>query len=181
MGKMKWGGVRLGERKIYTLAYADDVVLLAEKEEEMRSMMERLEGYLERKKLELNAGKTKIVRFGKGGGRMAKKIWKWKGKTIEEVKEFKYLGYVLQRNGRQEAHIKDRVKRAAAVMGQIWGIGKRRFGREWGKRLWMFYRLVWISRIWGGDMGMGGKRGGEIGRKIPEMVDGGRAEDMGTW
>lgn len=27
---------------------------------------------------------------------MAKKKWKWKGKTIEEVKEFKYLGYVLQ-------------------------------------------------------------------------------------
>lgn len=66
---------------------------------------------------------------------MAKKKWKWKGKTIEEVKEFKYLGYVLQRNGGQEAHIKDRVKRAAAAMGQIWGIGKRRFGREWGKRL----------------------------------------------
>lgn len=101
----------------------------------MRSMMERLEGYLERKKLELNAGKTKIVRFRKGGGRMAKKTWKWKGKMIEEVKKFKYLRYVLQRNGRQEAHIKDRIKRAAAMMGQIWGIGKRRFGREWGKRL----------------------------------------------
>lgn len=40
--------------------------MLAEKEEEMRSMMERLEGYLERKKLELNAGKIKIVRFRKG-------------------------------------------------------------------------------------------------------------------
>lgn len=39
--------MRLGGRKIYTLAYADDVVLLVEKEEEMRSMMERLEGYLE--------------------------------------------------------------------------------------------------------------------------------------
>lgn len=59
MGKMKWGEVRLGER-IYSLAYADDVVLMAEKEEELRSMMERLEGYLERKKLELNPNKTKI-------------------------------------------------------------------------------------------------------------------------
>lgn len=38
------------------------------------------------------------------------------------------------------------------------------------------------SRIWGGDTGIGGKRGGgEIGRKISEMVDGDRAEDMGTW
>lgn len=51
MGKVKWG-VRLGGRKIYTLTYADDVVLLAEKEEKIRNMMERLEGYLERKKLD---------------------------------------------------------------------------------------------------------------------------------
>lgn len=64
---------------------------------------------------------------------MAKKKWKWKGKTIEEVKEFKYLGFVLQRNGGQEAHIKDRVKVAAAAMGQIWGIGKRRSEESGGK------------------------------------------------
>lgn len=59
--------------RIYSLAYADDVVLMAEKEEELRSMMERLEGYLERKTLELNPNKTKIMRFRKGGGRIKKK------------------------------------------------------------------------------------------------------------
>lgn len=41
----------------------DDIVLLAEEEDEMRSMMGRLEGYLGRKGLELNTGKTKIMRF----------------------------------------------------------------------------------------------------------------------
>lgn len=49
---------------------------------------------------------------------------------IEEVKEIKYLGYVLQRNGDQEAQIRDRRKKAAAIMGQVSGIGKRRFGRD---------------------------------------------------
>ncbi|KAL6438800.1 hypothetical protein ACFW04_003705 [Cataglyphis niger] len=49
-----WGEVKLEERKIYTLAYADDVVLIAEKEDGMRSMIERLKGYLEKKELELN-------------------------------------------------------------------------------------------------------------------------------
>lgn len=29
MGKVKWGGVRLDGGRVYTLAYADDVVLLA--------------------------------------------------------------------------------------------------------------------------------------------------------
>lgn len=36
--RMKWGGVRLGDRRVYTLVYADDMVLIVEKEDEMRSM-----------------------------------------------------------------------------------------------------------------------------------------------
>lgn len=80
------------------MTYADDMVLLIE-EEGMRSMMERVKGYLNRKGMELNTGETKTMRFRKGGGRMDK----WKGKVIEEVKEYKYLGYVLQRNGKQKA------------------------------------------------------------------------------
>jgi len=59
MGKMKWGEVRLGEERIYEQAYGNDVV--AEEEDEMRSIMERLERYVERKRLELNTVKIKIV------------------------------------------------------------------------------------------------------------------------
>lgn len=66
-------------RRVFSLAYADDIVLLAE-EGEMRSMIERLERYLERKGLELNVGKTRIVRFRKRGGRLGKVDWRWKGK-----------------------------------------------------------------------------------------------------
>lgn len=35
----------MGEERIYTLAYADDIVLMAEGEDKMRNMLERLEGY----------------------------------------------------------------------------------------------------------------------------------------
>lgn len=117
------------------MVYTDDMVLLAESEDEMRSMVGRLEEYLDRKKVELNPEKTKIVRFRRGGGRESKRDWRWKGKRIEEKKEFKYLGYVLQKNGGQEAQIRERRKKAAAIMGQVWGIGKRRFGKDWGRRL----------------------------------------------
>jgi len=47
--------------------------------------------------------KTKIIRFRIGKGRTNKKEWWWKGMKIEEVKEFTYLGYKLQRNGGQDA------------------------------------------------------------------------------
>lgn len=62
MGKVKWGGIKLGRRRIYTLAYADDMVLLAEEEDSMKSMIGRLEEYLDGKKLELK--KTKIRDLG---------------------------------------------------------------------------------------------------------------------
>lgn len=65
------------------------------KENEMKSMMGRLEKYLGRKNLELNTEKTKIMRFRKGGGRLEKRDWRWKGRKIKEVKEYTYLGYVL--------------------------------------------------------------------------------------
>lgn len=112
------------------LMYADDIVLLTEDEGSIKSMLGRFEEYLDRKDLELNAGKTKVMRFRKGGGRMSRTKWWWKGKEIEEVKEYKYLGYRFQRNGGQEAQVRDKVEKVAVVMGQIWGIGKKRFGKD---------------------------------------------------
>ena len=152
LSKGNWGGVRVGGRRICSLAYADDLVLLAGKEEEMESMIRRLERYLDGKNLEVNVDKTKVVRFRKGGGRDRKVDWKRKGKEMEEVKEFKYLGYVFKKSGGQEAHIQDRVKKAGVVMRQVWGIGKRKFGKDWGKRMWLFDALVWTVLGYGAEV-----------------------------
>lgn len=57
MKKGKWGGANLKEEKIYTLMYADDIVVLAEDEYGMKVLISRLERYLDRKGLELNAEK----------------------------------------------------------------------------------------------------------------------------
>lgn len=67
------------------------------------------------------------MRFKIGGGRRKVVRWRWKGKEIKGMKEFTYLGYKTQRNGGQEAYVKDRVRKAGAVIRQVWGIGKRRF------------------------------------------------------
>ena len=54
MGKVEWGNE--AKRQEYGLAYANDMILLAEDywwKGDMRSMIEKLEGYIERKGLEL--------------------------------------------------------------------------------------------------------------------------------
>lgn len=60
------------------------------------------------------------------------------------MKEYKYLGYMFSRNGEQEAHIRNRIRKAAVVTRQVWGIGRRkgRFGKDRERRLWLFDRLV---------------------------------------
>lgn len=68
MERRKWGGVKLKEEKIYTLMYADDNVVLAEDEYGIKVLISRLEAYLDKKGLELNVEKIKIMRFRKGGG-----------------------------------------------------------------------------------------------------------------
>jgi len=69
--------------------------------------------------------------------------WRWKGKKLEEVKEYKYLGYTAQRNGRQDKVIRERVAKAMSVMEVVRGIGKRRFGKDWRRKIWLFDKLMW--------------------------------------
>lgn len=109
MARESWGGIKLGEKKIYSLAYADDMVLVAEEEEEMKAMLARMERYIDKKRL--NVTKTKIMIFRKGESRRKRVKWMWKGKEIEKVKEIKYLGYIFQSNGRQEGAYKRQSKK----------------------------------------------------------------------
>ena len=57
--------------------------------------------------------------FRRGGGRRKEVEWKWEGKRLEEVREYKYLGYELRRNGSDEGQIKSVKKKANIVMRQI--------------------------------------------------------------
>jgi len=89
------------------------------------------------------------MRFRKGRGR--KKKIDWKGKRIEEVREIKNFGYTLMRNGGQEAHIRERRKKAAIVMREAWGIGKRIWEKDWERRMWLYDTLIWMIMGYGAE------------------------------
>ena len=93
--KRQEGGIKIGNKRVYALAYADELVIIAETKEEMERLIKYLNKYFQDKELEVNAEKSKIMVFCKGKSRM-KGEWKWKGKEIEEVIEFKYLGYTFK-------------------------------------------------------------------------------------
>ena len=94
----------MGRKKIFTLAYADDVILLANNEAGMKEMVRRFRRYMERKGLELNVRKSKMMKFRKGGGRRRITEFAWGDEKIETVREFIYLGYKLQENNGEDKH-----------------------------------------------------------------------------
>lgn len=64
MKKVQAGRIVIGNEKIWTFAYAVDIVLLAKKERELKEMM-RFKKYLDERNLELNAEKSKVFIFKK--------------------------------------------------------------------------------------------------------------------
>lgn len=82
---------------------------------------------------------------------------------------------MFQKNGGQEAQVKDRVKRVALVMGQVWRIGKRRFSGDWERRLWLFDRLIWTVMGYGVEIWDWEERDNTemVGKKYLRLVMGG--------
>ncbi|XP_066590796.1 golgin subfamily A member 6-like protein 25 [Prorops nasuta] len=146
------GGVRLGRGKVHCMMYADDVVLMAKEMRGMRLMLKTVEEFLDERGMELNVEKTKVVRFGKRVKGEVK--CRWKEEWIEERKQVKYLGYRFRRNGRQEEHVAERIRKAGVVMREVWGIGKRMFRDNFERRIWLYDRMVWPvleygAEVWG--------------------------------
>ena len=57
-------GIKIARRNINTLRYADDTTLMAESEEELKSLLMKVKKESEKVDLKLNIQKTKIMAFG---------------------------------------------------------------------------------------------------------------------
>jgi len=95
MEKEQIGGVVIGKKQFWTIMYTDDIVLLARREAELKEMMKRFKTSLEKKDLSLSPDKLKIMVSENERRKTKKRKWKWKEESIEEVKEIRYLGYML--------------------------------------------------------------------------------------
>ena len=75
-------GIKIAGRKINTLRYADDTILMAESEEELKSLLMRVKEENEKVGLKLNIQKTKIVASGPITS------WQIDDETMERVTDF---------------------------------------------------------------------------------------------
>ena len=113
-------GIKIAGRNINNLRNADDTTLMAESEEELKSLLMKVKEESENVGLKLNIQKTKI---------MASDLitsWEIDGETVETVSDFSFLGSKITANGDCSHEIKRRLLLGRKVMSNLDSILKSR-------------------------------------------------------
>ena len=96
-------GINIARRNINNLRYADDTTLMAESEEELKSLLMKVKEEHEKAGLKLNIQKTKIMASGPITS------WEIDGETVETVSDFIFLCSKITAGGDCSHEIKRRL------------------------------------------------------------------------
>ena len=113
-------GIKIDGRNINNLRYADDTTLMAESEEELKSLLKKVKEESEKFGLKLNIQKTKIMASGPITS------WQIYGETVETVADFIVLGSKITADGHRSHGIKRRLLLGRKVMTNLDSIFKSR-------------------------------------------------------
>ena len=113
-------GIKIAWRNINNLRYADDTTLMAESEEELRSLLMKVKEESEKVGLKLNIQKTKIMASG------LITSWEIDGETVETVSDFIFLGSQITADCDCSHEIKRRLLLGRKVMTNLDSILKSR-------------------------------------------------------
>lgn len=110
------GGIRIGGKKISNLRFADDTVLIAENEEELLELLNKLENMSADYGLRVNYSKTKIMIIDRESENRGQPVGIG---GCEVVQQFIYLGSTLHNSGSCEPEIRRRIQLAKVAMTQL--------------------------------------------------------------
>ena len=86
-------GIKIAERNINNLRYADDTTLIADSEEELKSLLMKVKEESEKTDLKLNIQKMKIMASS------SMTSWQIDGQTVETVRDFIFLDSKITADG----------------------------------------------------------------------------------
>ena len=113
-------GIKIAGRNINNLRYADDTTLMAESEEELKSLLIKVKVESEKVGLKLNIQKTKIMASG------PITPWEIDAETVEKVSDFILGGSKITADGDCNHEIKRRLLLGRNVMTNLGSIFKSR-------------------------------------------------------
>ena len=103
-------GIKIARRNINNFRYADDTTLMAESEEELKSLLMKVKDESEKAGLKLNIQKTKVMASGPITS------WQIDRETMETVRDFIFLGSKITADGSCSHKIK---KDACSLEGKL--------------------------------------------------------------
>ena len=106
-------GIKIAKRNINNLRYTDDTTLMAESEEELKSLLMKVKEESEKVGLRLNIQKSKIMASGPITSRQID------GETVETVSDFIFLGFKITVDGNCSHEIKRRLLLGRKVMTNL--------------------------------------------------------------
>ena len=104
-------GIKIAGRNINNLSYANDTALMAESEEELKSLLMKVQVESEKVGLKLNIQNTKIMASGPITS------WEINGETMQTVSDFIFLGSKITADGDCSHEIK---RRLYSLEGKLW-------------------------------------------------------------
>ena len=113
-------GIKIAGRNSNTLRYADDTTLMAESEEELKSLWMKVKEESEKVGLKLNIQKTKIMASGPITS------WEIDGETVEILSDFIFWGSKITADGECSHEIKTRLLLGRKVITNLDSIFKSR-------------------------------------------------------
>ena len=113
-------GIKVAGRNINNLRYAYDTTLMAEGEEELKSLLMKVKEEIEKVGLKLNIQKTKIMASGPITS------WQIDGETVETVADFNFFGFKITADGHYSREIKRHLLFGRKVMTNLDSILKSR-------------------------------------------------------
>ena len=113
-------GIKIAGRNINNLRHADDTTLMAESEEELKSLLMKVKEGSEKVGLKLNIQKTKVMASG------PITPWEIDGETVEAVSDFVLLGSKITADGNCSREIKRRLLLGRKVMTNLDSVLKSR-------------------------------------------------------
>ena len=113
-------GIKIAGRNIHNLRYADDTTLMAETEEELKSLLMKVKEESEKVGLKLNIQETKIMASGPITS------WETYGETVEAMSDFILGGSKITADGDHSHEIKRRVLLGRKVMTNLESMLKSR-------------------------------------------------------
>ena len=88
-------GISVGDTPLSILLYTDDIVLIADSEVKLQSLLTRLDQWCKQWGLVISATKSKVIHFRTKSIERSKEIFLCGEITIEYIHQYKYLGLIF--------------------------------------------------------------------------------------